>query len=371
MLIDSVTLHCTTGTSYKSYSISLIEQAGGYIVASLHGRIGGTQHPGTSWRSPMSLADARKAFAGLEKEKLRKGYVVVKRGTAENAAAEDARPEAVAPDEHAGLPVMLLNAIKPEQLDALLADPIWCMEPKADGERRLVVIDGNESYGVNRRGYKVPLSPLLQKAIAASSLLGRTVLDGEDMGESFVVFDVLAFDGLDLADSPLSERIIFRDCIAPRLPGVTVTTTATTVEAKRALYEAAKASKQEGVVFKRLDATYSDGRPNSGGPALKCTFVESASCVVLGTNNGKRSIRLGLRDEAGNMVEVGSVTVPANQSIPADGAVCEVEYLYAYRNGSLYQPVLKQATRPDVDASECVLSQLKYVEDRTEISLAA
>jgi bifunctional non-homologous end joining protein LigD len=46
--------------------------------------------------------------------------------------------------------------------------------------------------------------------------------------------------------------------------------------------------------------------------------------------------------------------------VPAKGAVVEVKYLYAFREGgSIYQPVY-QGRRDDIPATECVVEQLKY-----------
>jgi len=38
-------------------------------------------------------------------------------------------------------------------------------------------------------------------------------------------------------------------------------------------------------------------------------------------------------------VEIGTVTIPANFRIPAIGSLFDARHLYAYVDGSLYQPV--------------------------------
>ena len=112
------------------------------------------------------------------------------------------------------------------------------------------------------------------------------------------------------------------------------------------------------MVFKELDAPFSPGRPNSGGTMLKFKFVESASFIVTG-HNAKRSVTLGLFD-GDELVGAGNVTIPPNHTVPEVGQVCEVRYLYAYReSGSIYQPVYL-GRRDDIPASECVVEQLKY-----------
>jgi bifunctional non-homologous end joining protein LigD len=109
------------------------------------------------------------------------------------------------------------------------------------------------------------------------------------------------------------------------------------------------------------------GRPNSGGDWLKFKFTESASCCMLEVNSGKRSVRMGLLDTSKRtdvikgqpMISVGNVTIPPNHEVPAAGDIVEVEYLYAYKGGSIYQPVY-HGKRTDLDINACTTDQLKY-----------
>jgi bifunctional non-homologous end joining protein LigD len=107
-----------------------------------------------------------------------------------------------------------------------------------------------------------------------------------------------------------------------------------------------------------MDAPFSPGRPNSGGPQLKFKFVESASFVVTGINT-KRSVTLGLYD-GDRLVPAGNVTIPPNHAIPQKGTVAECRYLYAHKqSGAIYQPVYL-GPRTDIPPSECGVDQLKY-----------
>jgi bifunctional non-homologous end joining protein LigD len=63
-----------------------------------------------------------------------------------------------------------------------------------------------------------------------------------------------------------------------------------------------------------------------------------------------------------SLVELGSVTIPPNHEIPDIQAIVEVQYLYAYKDGSIYQPVYKGPRRDQV-LEACVTSQLKYKSD--------
>jgi len=124
-----------------------------------------------------------------------------------------------------------------------------------------------------------------------------------------------------------------------------------------------KAMKAEGVVFKRLDAPYTSGRPASGGPQRKFKFCETATFIVSHIN-AKRSVSLMLLD-GNKTVPVGNVTIPPNEKIPVVGATIECRYLYCFRGGSIFQPVYL-GERDDIPSQECTLGQLKYKPDLDE-----
>ena len=127
---------------------------------------------------------------------------------------------------------------------------------------------------------------------------------------------------------------------------------------KRDLLNWLRHENKEGIVFKRLNAIYTPGRPNSGGPQLKHKFYATCSAVVSQIND-KRSVEIRLLNCKG-WVPVGNVTIPANFEVPQVGQVVEVRFLYAFReSNALYQPVYL-GLRTDVEIHQCVLSQLKY-----------
>jgi bifunctional non-homologous end joining protein LigD len=144
----------------------------------------------------------------------------------------------------------------------------------------------------------------------------------------------------------------------PALSHIEVVTTAFTSSEKAKLFDRLKRDKKEGVVLKRLDAPYTPGRPNSGGPQLKYKFVATLSAVVAKIN-AQRSVELRLLNGDG-WKTAGNVTIPANHAVPKVGAIVEVRYLYAIQaSGCLYQPVYL-GVRSDVESHECVVSQLKF-----------
>jgi bifunctional non-homologous end joining protein LigD len=141
-------------------------------------------------------------------------------------------------------------------------------------------------------------------------------------------------------------------------PGIELIETAFSTEEKTRLIEQLQTEKQEGAVFKRLNAPYTPGRPSSGGPQLKHKFYATLSAVV-GAINEQRSVELRLFNGQ-TWQSAGNVTIPANHAVPAQGSVIEVRYLYAYaESGALYQPGFL-GLRQDVAQMECSITQLKY-----------
>jgi bifunctional non-homologous end joining protein LigD len=143
------------------------------------------------------------------------------------------------------------------------------------------------------------------------------------------------------------------------------TETAFTTAQKQRLLEQLKSANREGIVFKRLDAPYTPGRPNSGGPQLKHKFCASLSAVVAKIN-AQRSVEIRLLGKDG-WVTAGNVTIPPNHEVPRVGWVVEVRYLYAFpESGIVYQPVYL-GPRTDVEATECIVAQLKFKAADAEI----
>ncbi len=202
----------------------------------------------------------------------------------------------------------------------------WAYEPKYDGFRAIVFVDGDE-ITIQSRGGK-PLSryfPELSFPPGRYVIDGEIVIDGEDGLEDFgalqqrihpaesrinmlaeqtparfIAFDVLARDDELLLERSYSER---REILeGMKLEGIALTPTASTAaEAEPWLMSG------EGVVAKQLGASYQPGQRTG---MVKVKRLRTIDAVVVGCRPGKEegtigSLILGLYDDAGKLHVVG------------------------------------------------------------------
>jgi len=364
----NTTLYYREGASDKVYQASIVPYHGsGYAHASFlvtfaFGRRGSTLTTGQKTPQPVSLAEAQKIHAKLIKDKKAKGYTEDTSGTPAPVMQPAAKP--VCPG-YERIP-MLLNSITDLEMNQLLLQDRWCAQEKHDGKRMTLEVyshggaGGKNFHATNKRG--LPCGCPEPVAQAMRSLPFNCIIDGECVGEVFHAFDLLALNNRDLRSCAYRARLTALEDLLCDDGGNCQThlqcvETETDYESKAGLLEELRQRNAEGIVFKDVLAPWRSDRPNSGGPALKFKFVETASCIVA-KQNAKNSVGLVLLDQNGRHVPVGNVTIPPNHLLPPPFAVCEVRYLYAYPGGSLFQPVYL-GPRDDVAREECTLSQLK------------
>ena len=63
--------------------------------------------------------------------------------------------------------------------------------------------------------------------------------------------------------------------------------------------------------------------------------------------------------EDNSRYSIGKVTIPPNHKIPNIGDLVEVQYLYAYRGGAIFQPVYK-GRRVDSDLTDATIKQIIF-----------
>jgi ATP-dependent DNA ligase len=202
----------------------------------------------------------------------------------------------------------------------------WAYEPKYDGFRAIVFVDGDD-VTIQSRGGK-PLAryfPELRFAPGSYVLDGEIVIDGADGHEDFgalqqrihpaesriamlaeqtparyIAFDLLALGNELLTETPFRER---RAALESSIPDA-IDLTPLTREPEEA---EPWLRSGEGVVAKELDAPY---RPGQRTGMVKVKRVRTIDAVVVGYRPGKEegtvgSLILGLYDEAGKCHVVG------------------------------------------------------------------
>ena len=367
---EKIVLGYTDGGSDKVYIAELLNEQGGWVVNFQYGRRGSTLKTGTKTKTPVDYSIAKSEFDSLVKEKTGKGYVQ-EGGTSQTIQSFSADKV------HSGLTPQLLNPITKDANESVIHDDSYMTQEKYDGERRMLRKNEDSTViGTNRNGFVIPIKTKFETIIKNFECTS-CILDGEDMGDAgIVLFDIMELNGKDLSNLSAMDRWVeLYTLVAGKKPKVKdglyegfnndslyIAATAVTSKAKKTMFEYLKSNSKEGVVHKKKDSSYVPGRPSSGGNQVKFKFVESVTCMVGGQNNTKRSVSLLMLDNKSNWTDVGNVTIPVNKDIPASNDIVEVEYLYAYEGGSLYQPVYKDK-RHDRGPEDCVMSQLKYKAD--------
>jgi len=343
MKSEKITLYFKQGSSDKVYKASLEEADSNnlFMVNFAYGRRGATLKTGTKTKTPVDYASAKKIYDKLVKSKTSKGYI----------SGEEGSHYVDADTRDTGVQCQLLNFIEESKVIQLINDDSWWAQEKYDG-KRMLIRKTDAITAINRKGFSVGAPDTILKS--AAQVDRSYLVDGEAVGEKLFVFDLLEVDTADIRATPYSQRLLQLENLG--LSGsIVVVETAKTVAEKQALYERLKTV--EGIVFKKHSAYYTPGRPNSGGNQLKFKFYATASVIVTSINE-KRSVAVAVIEGA-NRIGVGNVTIPANKEVPAVDSVVEVRYLYAYKDGNLYQPTYL-GVRDDMSFEDCSISQLKY-----------
>ncbi|MEI6072841.1 MAG: WGR domain-containing protein [Verrucomicrobiae bacterium] len=344
--MQSTTLYYREGSSDKVYRVSLEERDGGYVVLFAYGRRGSTLNTGTKTSSPVYFDAARMIYDKLVREKMAKGYTTGEDSMAYHDGSKkvtDIRPQLLNPVDDPG---------------PLLRDNGFYLQPKHDGKRLLLHKKGEDVTGINRRGIECGIPESIRAA--AMTLRGDFLVDGEAVGDTLHVFDILEVGDSDIRAIPYRDRLIklLHLLGSGQQTSIQWVATISGHEAKTRSFDHHREENAEGVVFKQVGAPYSPGRPNSGGSQFKYKFVETAS-VIVNAINAKRSVQMAVWENA-KLVPCGNVTIPADQPIPQVGDLVDVRYLYTMAgSGSLFQPVYL-GVRDDIATAECTRDQLKF-----------
>ena len=350
---EKISLFCKEGTADKEYQLQLEETGSGYVVNFQFGRRGSALKPGTRTKVPVPYEKAKKIFDSVVKEKLTDTPPY-------HAQSSDAVSEYVTT-----VPVpkvlhvpQLLNEIDEDEVERYLRDDAFCLQEKKDGVHKMLKKTSEAFIVTNKKGISVGYPKSYEDSVSS---LSSVHLDGEAIGDTFYVFDLLDCAGVDyrktgymfrhnalslfIDPTPEVIQVFPSSC---KSPFIKIVPLFVGYKAKKAEYDRLYATKKEGVVFKRLDAVHTPGKAHED--MVKVKFYATASVIIL-AHNLKDSIAVGLLDESGKVVGVGNVTTIGHVRPPVNTA-CEVRYLYCYKGGCLYQPTFLNP-RDDVDVAEC------------------
>ena len=201
------------------------------------------------------------------------------------------------------------QAVKPQLAslaERLPEGPEWLFEPKWDGYRTIVTVDGGDARLTSRNGKDLTerfkeVARNVTKAVRTPS----AVLDGEvcaldeDGAARFealqrgsgplvlMAFDLLELDGEPVWERPLRERrALLEELLDPAVWGVRLSPA---FEDGDALLHAARAQGLEGVVAKRADLPYRAGRRTPEWRKLKLRAQEDFPIIGYTRGEGRRT----------------------------------------------------------------------------------
>ena len=348
-IIKSVALFCKNATSDKEYNATLEESGGGYVVNFSYGRRGNATSTGTRTSSPVSLAEAEKAYDKLVAEKMGKGYLP-------NGDANLLSVTGNSSATQTGLFPQLLNPVTEEEAEQYIIDDLYMAQEKLDGKRIMATSNLEGVVTSNRKGITCGVPKEIEEGI---SKWRGTTLDGEMIGSTYWVFDLLRLGGVDWTRQAAMSRYHMLKTMMEKIKpqNMSLVRCAFTEAEKRQLIK--DLAHKEGVVFKHVMSPYTPGRPNSGGTQYKCKFWADVTAQVM-VVNAQRSVQVGVMKN-GVLVNVGNVTVPPNYTMPDVGDIVEIKYLYFV--SKLYQPQYK-GIRDDHDVDDYAV--LKHKSNDTD-----
>jgi bifunctional non-homologous end joining protein LigD len=273
--------------------------------------------------------------------------------------------------------------------ESILATPGYIYEPKLDGIRALLHVgktvwfESRNGKDLTERFFNIQMPPIK----AASCVIDGEIVAYDDKGNPdfnclqhdapavYVAFDILEKDGGNLRRKPLMQRKkILRETLKEN---ATVQLIFYTEQGKK-LWNSMKKRKLEGVIAKKKDSVYQEGKRSDSW--LKIKLTQTVDAIVIGFTETKRkisSLALGLYDD-GDIQFIGKVgtgfddafivgfrpqlekfkTTKSRERLPEEiiavkpRFVAEVEYLEFTPDRKLRAPVFKRL-RDDKEISEC------------------
>lgn len=278
-------------------------------------------------------------------------------------------------DLNPDLPVrpMLASVAAAATISDAMDNPVWFAQYKYDGDRVVVEVNNGEIRVLNRAGQakvKNVGTAHLEPFTALHS--GRWVFDGEVVGRTMVLFDLVA--ATDGRQTWVSEQSAFGDRYSvlgalsvilgiPAADSETTGSHAPVVLAPVALLQEEKdkflataiAEQREGIILRNFLGTYDSGRRSVN--VVKHKLIKDADVVVTGLHATKQSATLAVHDATGQLIEVGAASTIGKGGVSV-GDVWVVTFLYVTdpEHPRLFQPRLV-SNRTDKTAAECTIDQ--------------
>jgi hypothetical protein len=256
----------------------------------------------------------------------------------------------------------LLVPVNRERALSLARERSYGIQEKKDGERVMVEVKASVLRAGNKKGLERFLP--LKIAEALLSLKRDFVIDGELVGTTYWVFDLLSVDGVDMRGNEYWRRDLALNVLLGThgdrdfVGAVQVVQLVTSQGEKLGHIEQLERGGKEGFVIKLLSAPYVAGDAHQ--TQWKFQFRATVPVIVGGRNGDKDSVEVFVLRADGSRRSMGSVTIPADQPFPTSGEVAEVQSLYVHPGpeGKFAQPVFK-GVRSDADESDCQEAKLR------------
>lgn len=259
---------------------------------------------------------------------------------------------------------MLAETIPMSGIGPFLADPLFVVQQKIDGDRVMVTVDDGAVRVLNKEGVRrTNPTPRALVREFGSIPRGQWAFDGELLDGELWLFDLPAAGDAVTPQHPYGFRLEILERVFDHWrpgPVVRLLPTARTQWAKERLVDRVMGNGGEGVVFKRVDAPYLPGKRSRG--MLKAKDTKTIDCVVTGVRvDGRDNCHVSVF-EGGSLVEVGSCAMLGKPAV-REGDVVEVQYLYADTARRLVQASFLRV-RTDKSPASCTIDQLMFT-DRT------
>jgi len=355
-----------------------IEESGTYFkVMFQYGRVGTAGVMGTKTPTPVNLTKAETILSDLVYEKTAKGY----EKTGSKKQPISLQPilviKKLSDDGFDGIPTagMMPTAVHLTDLEKYIKDDDWFAQEKMNGKFiRVVKGEHGDLHCYNKLTKPVQIPSDIADAINPYS--PTFVADGELISDKLYVFDVAKHGKFNLNDTPAQTRYDLHLCKAVSMIGsknIVLVPAAFGTSDKQDLVDRLQKKNMEGVVFKKCHGTYIAGKTENLNKAsiIKVKFWKEVSAFIVSWND-KNSVRLALAGTKSSMVgdkkdlvPCGNVTIPEKyKGEVKPGRILRVKYLYATKDGILYQPSVDadddgEVTRSDMDWPDHV-SMLKY-----------